>query len=202
MTYTIWNREQYTELDQMVRQKNKTPDELAAKFKLEKKDLYYRMKLLEKRTNIQTWAVEELELLEKSKNIDAYVQGCLELYGKNHHDKNIYIAHWMNRERYLAAWFKEKDERKKAKAVELPKEITTPRKEDVKRDNLPDIGDQMATLIDRVNMNTAILKELLKVQTDTYTLFNSKFDQQERKIQELKTKTTEELTAPKSDVTS
>lgn len=196
MVYSRWTRETYLKLDKLVKKKA-SPGDMAVAMKVDKKDLSYRLHLLKTKTNIQTWTEEELDLLEHAKNLDAYLQGCFDLFGK-HHDKNIYIQHWMNREKYLAAWYKEKDERKKIHNVDIPnKVVVQPRTEDPRKDQLPDIGEQMATLISKLDENTAVLKELLlvqnnasvhskdthdvlklvlSVQTDTYTLFKGKLE--------------------------
>jgi hypothetical protein len=170
MVYTKWEREQYMGLAKLVQKKVST-DKMAAELKIDKPDLYYRLTLLKTRKNIKTWMEDELNLLERAKNLDEYVRGCQDLLGKDF-NKPLSIDHWMNRDKYLSAWFKERDDRKKTHAIIIKnKQVPEPIKENGKNDALPDVGDQMATLINRVTENTAVLKDLLKVQQDTYTLF-------------------------------
>ncbi len=95
------------QLDQMI-QKKTSPGEMAAKLGVDKQDLIYRSNLLKVQTNILTWSTLELELLEKSRNLEEFLEGYTNLFGK-HRDKNIVINHWMNRDRYLAQWYKEKE---------------------------------------------------------------------------------------------
>lgn len=176
MTDKEWTREMYIKLEKMVKKKA-SPGEMAVALKVDKAVLPYRLHLLKTQTSIQTWTEEELDLLEHSKSLDSYLQGCIDLFGK-HRDKNIFIAHWMDRAKYLAQWFKEKEERKQAHTIVIAhKQITEPRKADPKKEQLPEIGDQLTILIDRVSENTVILKELLQVQKDTYALFKGKLEQ-------------------------
>jgi hypothetical protein len=186
MAYTKWNREQYMKLESLIKKKA-SPGDMAVAMKVDKKDLSYRLHLMKVQTDIRTWTEEELDLLEKSRNIDEYVSACIDLYGK-HRDKSIFISHWMNRDKYLAAWFKEKNERKKIHDLAIStKQFTEPMKGSEKPDQFPDIGEQMAKLIDRITENTAIQRdlykiqvELLAVQKNTYELFKSKLEPEKK----------------------
>jgi hypothetical protein len=181
MTGKEWTREMYIKLEKMVKKKA-SPGEMAVALKVDKAILPYRLHLLKTQTSIQTWTEEELDLLEHSKNLDAYIRGCIDLFGK-HRDKNIFIAHWMGREKYLAQWFKEKEERKKAHTIVIAhKQITEPRKADPKKEQLPEVGEQLAILIDRMSENTAVMKELLQLQNTSFKIICDMSDQRGRQV--------------------
>jgi hypothetical protein len=176
MTDKDWTKETYLKLEELVK-KNASHEEIAGVLKIEKGNIPYRLKLLKQQKVIQTWQDGEIELLEKSKNLDDFARDCIKQFGK-HRDNNIMVDHWMNRKNYLAAWKKEKDEKKKIHTIILPKPAITKPIQGEKRDSLPDVGDQMAILINRVTENKAILNEMLQVQKDTYLLFKDKLEGQ------------------------
>ena len=165
MKHEHWDRQKYRQLEEMVK-KNAMPGEMATKFKIDKKNLEYRLKVLRTQTDIRTWDPRELELLSNTKNLDSYIVGYLNIYGK-YRDRNIAIAHWTDREKYLLAYEKEKEKLKVVHTIEIKqKQITEPIKPG---NNIPVVGeDDTVSLLVKLNNKIA---ELVQVQKDTYVLF-------------------------------
>jgi hypothetical protein len=161
MTKTKWSRDMYYDLEEYLKRKVPLGD-LAEKMGVEKKELPYRIKILNEGKDYPTMWVEELHLLESTNNIDTFLTKFRGLYGKRRTiDAGIY--HWNHKDKYIKKW---KDETKAVHNVALQKKkIVDP--------ILPQTPD---VIVDEHDWNRKIydaLQELLRVQKDTYTLFKA-----------------------------
>jgi hypothetical protein len=135
---------------------------IAENMKVEKKDLPYRIKILNEGKDFHTMWVEELHLLESCTNIDNFLSKFRGLYGK-HRQIEAGAFHWNHRDQYLKKW---KAENKAAHNVKPPTGKKT--------DPITPPGDD--AIVDEKDYSRKIydkLVELLQVQKDTYALFKN-----------------------------
>jgi hypothetical protein len=106
-----WTREMYMQLGNLIARKA-NPGEIAVRMGCEKKEVPYRLKLYREQSTILAWSEDELECLKEAKSVEAYLEKHEQYFGK-HKEQGILLEHWKNREKYLAAWYREKNERAK-----------------------------------------------------------------------------------------
>ena len=163
MTNVKWTREMYRDLEEYLSRK-KPLAEIAEILKVEKKGLPYRISTVNEGKDYLTLWDEEFHLLDTNTNVDTFLTKFRGLYGK-HRTVESGIFHWNHREEYLKKW---KNETKKVHDIKKPAnpEIKVPRTDAP----LPDIYDEVSETKREIR---DILREILQVQRDTYTLFKA-----------------------------
>lgn len=136
----------------------------------------YKLTELEKNLHPDT-----IKILQESKSHDSFVRGYYKKYGFD----NVVGIHelikiWTHRGAICNFEKAKEDERRRKELLAVTGVARNPIKEEPikgdKRNSFPDIGDQMATLIDRITETKLIMNDILKTQRDTYTLFKEKMN--------------------------
>jgi DNA repair ATPase RecN len=166
-----WTREMYMQLGNLIARKA-SPGEIAVRMGCEKKEVPYRLKVYREQSTILAWSEDELECLKESKSADEYLDKHEQYFGK-HWEQGILLEHWKNREKYLAAWYREKNERaKQVHTVQMKstkiQHVQNPDETNNRATSLVDEGEQLVKLNHKVAELTSVMKELLQVQKDAY----------------------------------